>query len=173
MIPNYLKYILKSGIFVLINISFGMGLVYFIPIEKKLEILFNCMLFLIIIIMNLCIRIPGLVRGISMIVCLEKGELIEADVIEFEGSNSPPAIAKICYIYSYEGTKHMDKDRCWYCNRDLFKLNMDENSKYQKNVKIPIVVYRRKTFALFHCIGLYDELYYGKMYISIFGCNTP
>lgn len=110
------------------------------------------------------LRIQLLIRGIRFCKYIKFGEILYANVIYLQTWSGCPSKARIQYEYVYRGNKYIDKDTCRYSERDFVKLDFDEQVMHPHNAQIPIVVYKQKSLAFFQCIGLYDDLYFGKSF---------
>ena len=112
------------------------------------------------------LRIWLLIRGIRFCKYIKFGEILYANVIYLQILPGPktPSKARIQYEYVYRGNKYVDKDTCWYSERDFMKLDFDEQVMHPDNAQIPIVIYKQKSLVFFQCIGLYDDLHFGRSF---------
>ena len=101
------------------------------------------------------LRIWLLIRGIRFCKYIKFGEILYANVIFLQilPAIKTPSKARIQYEYVYRGNKYVDKDTCWYRERDFMKLDFDEQVMHPDNAQIPIVIYKQKSLVFFQCIG--------------------
>ena len=110
------------------------------------------------------LRIQLLIRGIRYCKYIKFGGILYANVIYLQTWSGSPSKARIQYEYVYRGNKYIAKDTCRYSERDFMKLDFDEQVMHPDNAQIPIVVYKQKSLVFFQCLGLYDDLYFGRSF---------
>lgn len=166
LFPNYRRSVIKSLIVVLFEFPLFLGLILALVIywnEKDFELMMDSIMFCLLMLMIFCFRIPLLIGGIKKMYLLKRGEVIDADLLYFKW-RAGVTIIKVKYTYLYKYKKYVKKEIYRYCQCNRIRLRncaVDETKDWQNNVKVPIVVYKGKSFMLFHHIGLYDELYHG------------
>lgn len=176
LVPNYRKGIIRTISITIFELPLTIGMVAALVIlwmEKDYQFLLVALILEIFMILLLYFRIDLLIRGMKLIYLLKKGELFEADLIYFKWKKDS-RIIMVKYTYLYEGKTHTKKERCYYLKDNYHKFHyydIDETKECQENVRVPILVYKKQSYMLFDCIGIYDAFYFGKEFASNLGMH--